>query len=101
MANKKERKDTLVSYNFEARIEYIKGDEHLVISAKGISHKNASSNNTSYANQKTTEIYLPLWMIPYFMRKQREAIALYEKGELDKIARIKNAYNTPVELPKK
>lgn len=89
-------KQTLVSSNFECNVIDVKGEPHLELTIKGISHKNYASSKVSFANQSELKLYIPLWAIPYRMRKEREAVGAWEIRQLDFLKRIKDSYNTEV-----
>lgn len=93
-------KQTLVTTNQEAKIIDIKGEPHMKLNLTGISLSNFTGPQTTYAKKNQVEVYIPLYVIPYFMRNQREAVAEWEAKQLDVIDRVKKAFNTEVQ-PKK
>lgn len=93
------KKTTLVSSTTDpVEIVSERNEDHMKFIFRGITLSNflGERGETDYSKLSEIQIHIPLWAIPYLMRQQREAVAKYEKSELEKLNRLKKAYNTEV-----
>lgn len=84
-----------VASTLECSIEIVNGEECMKLAFKGRSHKKYINGDFS-DRSNVIEMFVPLFAVPYTLIAQRRAVAKYEADCLDKINRLKQAYNTEV-----
>lgn len=97
-------KHNIYSTNTKSEIKRIDNEECMVMTFTGPAlQRILRKEDSPYADKNIKELIIttPLYMLRYIMRDQRQTIAKWEKGRIEEIERIKEAYNTPVELETK